>query len=197
LTRESFEQGLTHLQSARFADAGASFRDAIRPGVDTTAALTYLAVCLAATGHDREAIVIWRQAHDTGGRGLPQIYEWLGDALMRTRDFGQARPMLEEAAKLWPSDVRFARQLALIYAISGRGRDAVRSMERFVRDNPTDLDALFLGLEWLFDLRRAGIVVRSVPEDVELARSFRDLYVKGNGPNQPLASLWLDYLAKH
>ena len=70
-------------------------------------------------------------------------------------------------------------------------------MERFVRDNPTDLDALFLGLEWLFDLRRAGIVVRSVPEDVAMARSFGDLYANGNGPNQPLASLWLDYLARH
>ena len=196
-TRASFDQGVTHLQSARFADAGASFRDAIRPGVDTSAALTYLAVCLAATGHDPEAVVIWRQVHDTGGRGLPQVHEWLGDAMMRTRDFRQARSLLEEAVQWWPSDARFARPLALVYAISGRGRDAVRSMERFVRDNPADLDALLLSLEWLFDLRRAGLVVRSVAEDVALARSYRDLYAKGNGPNQPLASLWLDYLAKH
>src|SRR6202043_3615894 len=122
------------------------------------AAVIYLGVCLAATGHDMEAESLWRQAIASGA-DIPQLHQWLGDALMRTKDFGDARTLFEAAARRWPSDTRFARPLAVLYAISGRGGDAVRSIERVVAANPADLDAVFLGLEWLFVLDRAGVTV--------------------------------------
>ena len=113
---------------------------------------------------------------------------------MRRKAFSEARSVFEEAARRWPADARFARARALLDAISGRGRDAVRSMERVISDNPADLDAVFLGLEWLFNLRRAGIIVHSPAEDLQLARTYGALYAKANGPKQPLAERWLDYL---
>jgi hypothetical protein len=67
-------------------------------------------------------------------------------------------------------------------------------MERVISDSPADLEAVFLGLEWLFNLRRAGIVVLSPAEDLQLARTYGALYAEANRPNQPLAQRWLDYL---
>jgi hypothetical protein len=90
----------------------------------------------------------------------------------------------------------FARPLAVLYAISGRGRDAVRSIEQVVAANRTDLDAVFLGLQWLFVLDRAGVSVRSREEDLQLARLFAGRYAQANEPNQPLAAAWLTYLEK-
>jgi VWFA-related protein len=194
----TFEQGLASLQDARFVDAGVSFRNAIEASADGTAALAplvYLGVCLAATEHDMEAESLWRQAMGAGA-GIPQLHQWLGDALMRTRDFGEARTLLEAAARRWPSDTRFARPLAVLYAISGKGRDAVRSIEQVVAANPTDLDAVFLGLQWLFVLDRAGVSVHSREEDLQLARVFAGRYAQANEPSQPLAAAWLTYLEK-
>jgi VWFA-related protein len=198
LTLGTFEQGLAFLQNARVVDAGGRFKAAIEASADGTAALAplvYLGVCLAATEHDMEAESLWRQAMDAGA-GIPQLHQWLGDALMRTKDFGEARTLLEAAARRWPSDTRFARSLAVLYAISGRGGDAVRSIERVVAANQSDLDAVFLGLQWLFVLDRAGVIVHSREEDLQMARSFAGRYAQANGPNQPLAAAWLTYLEK-
>jgi tetratricopeptide (TPR) repeat protein len=194
-TLGTFEQGLASLQNARFVDAGVSFRTAIDTSADGTAALVYFGVCLAAAGHDMEAESLWRQAKGAGAE-IPQLDQWLGDALMRTRDFGEARTLLEAAARRWPSDTRFARPLAVLYAISGRGGDAVRSIERVVAANQSDLDAVFLGLQWLFVLDRAGVIVHSREEDLQMARSFAGRYAQANGPSQPLAAAWLTYLEK-
>jgi len=49
---------------------------------------------------------------------------------MRLRNLSQARSILEEAVVKWPSDLRFAKPLALLYATFGQGREAVRTLER-------------------------------------------------------------------
>jgi VWFA-related protein len=198
LTGGTFEQGLASLQDARFVEAGVSFRTTIQASADgtaTLAAVIYLGVCLAATGHDMEAESLWRQAMGSGAE-IPQLLQWLGDALMRTKDFGEARTLLEVAARRWPSETRFARPLAMLYAISGSGRDAVRSIEQVVAANPSDLDAVFLGLQWLFVLGRAGVIVHSRAEDLQMARLFAGRYTQASGPYQPLAAAWLTYLEK-
>ena len=50
--------------------------------------------------------------------------------------------MLEEAAGKWPADTRFAKPLALVYATFGRGREAVRTLERYLADRPDDRERL-------------------------------------------------------
>ena len=95
----------------------------------------------------------WSTAGD-----VPQVYEWLGDALMRTHDLSEARTVYEEAVDKWPSDPRFTRPLALVDATFGRGREAVRAIERYLAASRGSRRAVS-GVEWIYTVHAAGGVV--------------------------------------
>ena len=191
----AFDEGLASLASAEYATAEASFKRAINPDVDSTAALVYLAATFAAAGHDGEAAAAWQTAL-VNGSDVPQIYQWLTDALMRSGDLNEARVLLEEAAGKWPSDPRFTRPLALLYATFGRGREAVRTLEQYLAENPTDRDGCFMEIQWLYTVHAAGAVVHSRSEDLKLARSYADAYTQAGGAQAALVRQWVEFLEK-
>jgi tetratricopeptide (TPR) repeat protein len=186
-----FEQGVAFLTAGDFPKAEAAFKKAIQPEVDSTAALAYLAASFAAAGHDIEAASAWQTAL-VDGTDYPQIYDWLGCALMRNHAFGEARSIYEEAAGKWPSDPRFTRPLAMLYATFGSGREAVRTLERYLTARPDDTNTYALGVQWIYMVHAAGAYVHNRADDVKLARTFADKYA--NGPQAPLVKQWLDYL---
>jgi Flp pilus assembly protein TadD len=191
--KTSFQQGVAFLTAAEYVKAEASFKRAIDPDSDSTAGLSYLAAAFAASGHDAAASSAWQTALIEGTE-LPQIYQWLGDALMRTHDYAEARTILEEAVSKWPSDVRFTRPLAMLYATFGKGREAVRTLERYLSEEPADSDALYLAVEWLFHVHQAGAVVHNRAEDLKLAQTYFSAYRKANGQQTALVKQWVDYL---
>jgi len=119
---------------------------------------------------------------------------WLGDALMRTRNLGQARAIFEEALKKWPSDLRFTKPLAVLYATFGQGREALRTLERHLAAHPDDMEANYLGVEWTYHLHLSGVVARTRADDVKLARGYAAAYEKGRGSDMPLIKEWMDFL---
>jgi VWFA-related protein len=191
----AFDSGVAMIAAGEFAKAEAALKRAIQPDVDSTAPLTYLGVCFAASGHDQEATSVWQTALVDGG-DFPQIYEWLGDALLRVHDMAGAKSVYEEAAGKWPSDPRFTRPLALVDATFGRGREAVRTLERHLAAHPEDRDGLFLGVEWLYTVRAAGGVVHNPAEDLRLARRYAEAYEKADGPKVALVKQWIEFLEK-
>jgi Flp pilus assembly protein TadD len=191
----AFEQGLAQMQKAEYADAEKSFRRAQQQDPESASPLVYLAACLAAAGYDSQAAAAWQTALARGSN-VPEVYEWLGESLMRDRLFGDARTVFEDAVDRFPADTRFARSLALLLASSGKGRDAVKTMERFLEKNPGDARATFLVVQWLFNLHRAGAIVHGRVEDLQLARDYAARYAKTIAPDQPLVKQWLDYLEK-
>ena len=193
--RAAFDEGAAHLQNREYKEAETSFKRAIQPDADSTGSLAYLGVTYAAAGRDTQAASVWRTTM-AGGDDLPQVYLWLGDALMRLKALGEARPVLEEAAGRWPMDARFARPLAMLYATFGKGLDAARLLDQSIRDNPGDQALLFLAVDWLFNAHRAGMVVHDREADRRIAHAYADQYVKGGGLNQPLLKQWLSYLDK-
>jgi VWFA-related protein len=193
--RAAFDEGIKSLQKRDYKEAEASFKRAIQPDADSTGPLVYLGVTYAASGHDSQAASVWRTAM-ADGDDIPQLYEWLGDALMRLRSTGEARPILEEASSRWPADVRFTRPLALIYATFGKGVDAVRLLEKFLQDRQDDQASLFLALEWMFNAHRGGQLVHDRAEDARLAHVYADQYLKSGGLNEPLVKQWLSYFDK-
>ena len=193
--RAAFDEGIARLQKRDYKEAEASFKRAIQPDADSTGSLAYLGVTYASAGRDSQAASVWRTAM-ADGDDIPQLYEWLGDALMRLKSTGEARPILEEAASRWPADLRFARLLALIYATFGKGVDAVRLLEKFLQDRADDQASLFLALEWMFNAHRSGQLVHDRAEDVRLAHAYADQYQKSGGLNEPLVKQWLAYLDK-
>ena len=112
--RQDFDAGVTSLTAGDFAKAEQSFKSAQRAtsvNGNGTAPLTYLAATYAASGHDLEAMSVWQNALIDGSE-YPQIYEWLADALVRTRNFDRARGILKEAVGKWPADARFTLRLS-------------------------------------------------------------------------------------
>jgi tetratricopeptide (TPR) repeat protein len=191
--RAAFDKGVAQLAAGDYVHAELSFKQAIQPDVDSTPGLAYLAVAFAASGHDAEAANAWQTAL-VDGNDLPQIYQWLSEALLRTHALGEARSVLEEAIGRWPMDVRFMRPLAFVYASFGKGREAVRTLDRYIAAAHVDPETLALGLEWIYQIHAAGGVVQNRSEDLKIARRYADAYAKANGPRQQLVKQWLDFL---
>ena len=191
--KAAFDQGVGFLTAGDYGHAEQSFKKAIDPDIDSTAGLVYLAAAFAASGHDVQAASAWQTAL-VDGTELSQIYQWLADALIRTHEFGEARAILEEAAGKWPSDVRFTKPLAMIYATFGKGREAVRTLERYLSEQPDDHDALYVALEWLYHVRSAGAVVHSRAEDLKLAQTYATEYERAGGRQMALVKQWLGFL---
>jgi len=186
-----FDQGIAFLTAGDFAKAEAAFKKAIQPEVDSTAALTYLAASFAGAGHDMEAASAWQTAL-VDGTEYPQIYDWLGGALLRNHAFGEARSIYEEAAAKWPADPRFTRPLAMLYATFGSGREAVRTLERYLAARPDDTAVYGLGVQWIYMVHAAGAYVHNRADDVKLAHAFAEKYARG--PQAALVKQWVDYL---
>jgi VWFA-related protein len=193
--RTEFDAGLDHLRSGRYQQAETSLKRAIRPNQDFTAALTYLAVCYAASGHHIESANAWQTAI-VGRSDMPQIYAWLGSALLRAREFARARQILEEAAMRWPDDRRTARPLAMLYATTGRGLEAMEMLQRHLETNRSDAKALYHGVQWIYQLHLKGVVFRDRPDDIALARTYAEEYARAGGPDLPLVREWINYLVK-
>ena len=193
--RAAFDEGIAHLQKRDYRDAEASFKKAVQPDADSAAALAYLGVTYAAAGRDTQAANVWRTAM-AGADDMPQLYEWLGESLMRLKSSGEARPVFEEAMTRFPADERFARPLAMLYATFGKGLDAVRLLEKSIAKRADDQAALFLAVEWIFNAHRGGAVVHDRAEDARLAHQYAAQYLKAGGLNEPLVKQWLSYLDK-
>ncbi len=191
----AFDEGIAHLRRGEYRDAEASFKKAIAPEADSSSALVYLGVTYAAAGRDTQAASAWRTAM-TGADDVPELYEWLGEALLRLRSSGEARPIFEEAVARFPMDDRFARPLALLYATFGKGVDAVKLLEKSLAAKRDDQASLFLAVEWIFNVHRGGAIVHDRAEDVRLAHEYATEYLKAGGLNEPLVKQWLSYLDK-
>lgn len=187
---EAFDRGVAQLSSGEYGRAETSFKSAIQIDAESTAAIAYLAATFAAAGEDLQAAGAWQTAL-IDGSDLPQIYLWLADALIRTRDMVQARSILEEAATKWPADVRFAKPLSLVYATFGLGREAVRLIARHLEAEPDDADALAMAVEWIFHLHTAGAVATTRAEDAQQARQYANAYLRIDGPQAALVKEWL------
>jgi tetratricopeptide (TPR) repeat protein len=191
--RAAFDQGVAAMAARDYSKAERTLKTAVRADTDSSSALTYLAAVYAASGHDPEARSTWQTALIDGGDS-PEIYEWLGDALMRGRSLAEARSLLEEAVEKWPSDVRFAKPLAFLYAAFGQGGEAVRSLGHYLEEHPEDVEALHLGVQWIYELHRAGTSARTPGEDVKAARGYAAAYEKAKGPQIALVKQWMTFL---
>ena len=190
-----FEEGLALLSAGDYAKAEASFKRAISPETDSTAPLVYLAATFAAAGHDAEAASAWQTAL-VDGSDLPQIYQWLTGALLRAHELAEARSILEEAVGKWPSDARFTKPLAMLYGTFGRGREAVRTLERYLEERHDDRDAYYMAVEWLYTVHSSGATVHGPADDVKMAHAYADAYANARGPQSALVKQWVDYLDK-
>jgi VWFA-related protein len=191
--KPSFEQGVAFLAAGDDTKAELAFKKAIEPESDSTVPLALLAASFAASGHDREAASAWQTAL-VDGTDFAQIYHWLGEALLRNHDFGEARAIYEEAVGKWPGDARFTKPLAMLYGTFGKGREAMRTLERYLDARQDDRDGYYFAVQWLYTVHAGGAVVHSRAEDLRRAKEYADAYARMRGPQLALVKQWVDYL---
>jgi VWFA-related protein len=189
----AFDKGVQAFSAGSYPEAEATLKSAIDPDTDSSAIIAYLAAVFAAAGNDEQAAGAW-QTSLVDDSDFPQVYDWLAGSLLRTHDLSTARSMLEEAVSKWPSDVRFARPMALVYATLGQGLEAMRSLERHLAANKDDVDSLFMGVEWIYQLHAAGVMLHTPADDVKLAKTYADAYTKAKGPQAALVKQWVGFL---
>jgi hypothetical protein len=91
--------------------------------------------------------------------------------------------------------VRFLKPLAMLYGTAGRGREAVRTLERYLEEQHDDRDAYYLAVQWIYMVRSAGgAAVHTPAEDLKLAQTYADAYAKASGPQLALVRQWVEYL---
>jgi VWFA-related protein len=192
-SRDTFDLAVSSLAAGDYSQAENALKSMANGDGDSGPVLAYLAATFAASGHDLQAASAWQTAL-VDGSDFPEIYEWLADALMRIRDLSQARMILEEAVAKWPSDERFTKPLALMYATFGQGREAVRTIDRYLSNHQEDVPALYMAIEWIYHLHVSGTVARTKAEDAKLARAYANRYERAKGPQLPLVKQWMDYI---
>ena len=82
----------------------------------------------------------------------------------------------------------------MLYATFGRGREAVRTLQRYLDQRNDDRDAYYAGVQWLYTVHSAGAMVHNRADDLKLAREYADAYIKANGPQAALVKQWINYL---
>lgn len=189
----AFDAAITALTAGTYPKAEISLKSVIEPDIDSTSLIAYLGVVYAAAGNDFQAVGAW-QTSLVGGDEMPQLYEWLSQALLRTHRLGEAQDVLEEANDKWPSDPRFTGALASVYATFGRGREAALLLEQYLNKSPGDVEAARVGVEWLYQIHSVDRAVHSRTEDLELARAWSAKY--GSGPRQAMVRQWLEVLER-
>jgi tetratricopeptide (TPR) repeat protein len=191
ITKPAFSAGIAALTARDVRRAEAALKQAVQPDNDSTAALAYLGVLYATTGHEPEAAGAWQTAL-IDGSDMPQIYEWLAQSMLRTHSLPDARATLEEAVGKWPSDPRFTGPLAQVYATFGKGHEAVRLLERYLDARQDDAESCRLGVSWIYQVHSSGSVAITPADDRRLAHAWAERY--GAGPQQALVRQWLDFL---
>ena len=79
----------------------------------------------------------------------------------------------------------------LLYATFGQGREAVRTLERYLTANPNDVEASFMAVEWLYQLKASGAAAHSPADDLKLARRYAGVYTKAKGPQAAMLNQWM------
>ena len=189
----AFDKGVQAFNAGSYPEAEATFKSAIDPDADSSAIIAYLAAVFAAAGHDQQAAGAW-QTSLIDGSDFPQVYDWLAGSLLRARDLSTARSMLEEAVSKWPSDVRFARPMAFVYATFGQGARCGALARTSSAAHKDDVESLFMGVEWIYQLHSAGVLLHTPADDLKLARSYADAYTKAKGPQAALVKQWVGFL---
>ena len=84
--------------------------------------------------------------------------------------------------------------MAMLFGTFGKGREAVRTLERYLEERDDDKDACYYAVQWLYTVHAGGAVVHSRAEDLKRARQYADQYARLSGTQLALVKQWVDYL---
>ena len=186
--KAAFDAGVAFLAAGDFTKAELSFKKAIDPDTDSTAPLAFLAAVVrrgrqGSRGGERLADGAGRRHRLAADLSLAERRA-AADARLRRgardpRGGGRTsgRPTRVSPSR-WPCST----------ARSAAGREAVRTLERYLDDRQDDRDAYFYAVQWLYTVHAGGAVVHNRAEDRRRAHDYADAYCKREDRRRPSSS---------
>jgi tetratricopeptide (TPR) repeat protein len=194
--RVAFLRGVSYYALGNLNASLTQLQAALRTRSDFFPAVVYMGGCYAAGGKDQDAIGAWQTAL-IGETGSPAVYAVLGDALLRTREAGEAAGILDEGLAAFPGDQGLQRRLALAHALAGHEQHALALLTAWVDAHPEDTPALYATLALLFDGFSREAAGGAKAEELQRLRRYGKAYLDLNGPNRQIVERWLRYLDSH
>ena len=191
----AFLAGIADLAHGRLPEAAARFTAALKASPGFFPAAFYLGACYAATGQDREAVLVWRSA-TVSDPAAPWAFTLLADALLRLNELPQALDVLREATRLWADDDDVRMRWATALARSGQGDAAARVLAVYLARRPADEARLLLGMRLIYEARVAGRPVESMDADRATFLRYFELYSKTPATDMPLAAEWRRFVER-
>lgn len=182
-----FVAGLASLQGGDLEGAAQEFRRALRAAPDFVPALTYLGVCYAAGGKDREAASAWQTAL-LRERDAAWLHRLAIEAWLRAGRPAAALTLIRQARARFADQASFAKLEARATLADGRRREA---LDLIAAMPEPDADLLLLGLATLYSVASDGEPVWDAVRDREMLRSWRDAYAARQGESLALVDAWM------
>ena len=191
--KAAFDQGIGFLARRRLCQGRAELqeRDRARRRQHRRSRISGRGVCgLGARPTSRERVADGAGRRDRAVADL-SVARRCADAHAR---LGEARAVLEEAVGKWPSDVRFTKPLAMLYAHvrpGPRGGAHARAISLGAARRPR---ALYLAVEWIYHVRSGGRMGPQSRRGSEARADLRGGVPKAGGPQVALVKQWMDFL---
>jgi predicted Zn-dependent protease len=120
----------------------------------------------------------------------PFIYTLLGDAFVRLKELDAALDILKEAASLWPDNEQVQLRLGTTYALAANPVDAVRVLDSYLAQHPTDQERLLIALRAIYEARSTGKAIGTAQEDRQKFERYAAAYAAAGGVEQAAVEQW-------
>lgn len=173
-TQREFNAGLTALKEERFAQAIASFDEAIRLSPELWISHYYRGICLKITGKLDDALKDLEFARTRSGGKFQISYE-IGEIYQEKRQYTKALKYYDEVRDLAPDSVEGYYGIANIAFLSRDPDKAVRFYKKCMDANPSFPDAyLKAGLLRLFANRRENKAFEYFDKAIEVDPTYQE-----------------------
>ena len=175
--------------------AANQFGVALRNAPDAPIASFYLGACYAAAGRDKEAVAAWERAR-AAQLQLPGLQVILANGWLRLGQPAQALEPLREALEREPQNDQIRKNLAVAQSQLGLHEQAYPTITPFLERNPSDVDALLVALQALYQVHVEGRTIGSAEQDKAQAAAYARAYGAVKGPQSALVEKWAEFLSR-
>jgi VWFA-related protein len=191
----SILRGLELLSKGQLDQAANQFNVALRNAPDVPLASFYLGACFAAAGRDKEAVAAWERARSAALQ-LPGMQMVLAEGWLRLGRPADALEPLRQALDRQPGDLEIRKNLAIAQSHLGLHEQAYPTIKPYLEKNPSDVDALLVALQALYQVHAEGKTIDSAAEDRAQAAAYAKAYTAAKGPMLALIDKWVEFLSR-
>jgi predicted Zn-dependent protease len=120
----------------------------------------------------------------------------LAEGWLRLGRPADALEPLRQALDRQPGDLEIRKNLAIAQSHLGLHEQAYPTIKPYLEKNPSDVDALLVALQALYQVHAEGKTIESAAEDRAQAAAYAKAYTAAKGPMLALIDKWVEFLSR-